>query len=1013
MKSLVPPSLRLNRVVLAFGIAFLATIFASVIFVDANSTAAPMLDQNFVVTNNNDSGLGSLRDAITNANATVGKDTISFDIPGSGIKVITLLTSLPDITDAVVIDGSTQPGYAGSPLIELDGLQTGKSGLVIKAGGSTVKGLAIGNFNEFGIWLNNCDNNVIQGNYIGINAAGTVARVNDTNLLLSNSSNNLIGGTTAAARNVISASRFAGLDIGGSNNVIQGNFIGTNAAGTAKFENTTGISISSSPFINNVIGGTAPGAGNLISGNTRGILVSAPGTIIQGNLIGTDITGTQPIPNSEGINSSASNVLIGGTTASARNIISGNLATGVTFGGTGSKLQGNYIGTDITGSLALPNALGVNASNNALVGGTTPEERNVISANQNANVSLNSNAVGNGVTLQGNYVGTDVTGTRALGNSRIGVSVSGFSHLVGGTAPGAGNVISGNETGIQLAATGNTIQGNLIGLNAAGTLPLPNTEEGISLAFGNNIVGGIQNGAANKIAFNGGPGVTVLFGTGNSIRGNSIFANGELGIDLGQTGVTPNDATDSDSGPNNLQNFPVLTSVQSNGGNTTIQGTLKSTPNTTFQIDFYSNSAIDPSGNGEGALFFNTAPVNTNANGDATINVTFPAPLAAGRVITATATDPNGNTSEFSAGDPTNANGIAQFSVSSISVIEDLPLLTVTVVRTGGSAGNLSVDYATANGTAIAGQDYTATSGTLNFANGETSKTFQIPILDDSTTELEETFTVVLHTASLDMLGTPNVLTVTLQDHLTVPFMFPFDASVQEGNSGTKDMLFLLNLSVPTGKTVSVNYATANGTAIGGAACGSPSVDYESKSGTITFAPGQTSFTLPIKICGDTSAEANEQFVVQLSNPVNVELSFSQGSGLIFNDDLLGLILEDNGPGVSQAMALESLLLTRDPFKVLRIPHLVDVPDNNTRVLLFATGLQLDPSETAAAVTVRFIGSNSQIFDVLAEDVRAVPGTDFTQVVVKLPETLPAGTCNLTVRAHGRVSNLGTIRIVQ
>lgn len=1012
MKSLVPPSLRLNRVVLAFGIAFLVTIFANVIFVDATSTAEPMLDQNFVVTNNNDSGLGSLREAITNANATVGKDTISFDIPGSGIKVITLLTSLPDITDAVIIDGSTQPGYAGSPLIELDGLQTGASGLVIKAGGSTVKGLAIGNFNEFGIWLNNCDNNVIQGNYIGINAAGTLARVNDTDLLLSNSSNNLIGGTTAVARNVISASRFAGLDIGGSNNVIQGNFIGTNAAGTAKFENTTGISISSAPFINNVIGGTAPGAGNLISGNTRGILVSAPGTIIQGNLIGTDITGTQSIPNSEGINSSASNVLIGGTTPSARNIISGNLATGVTFGGTGSKLQGNYIGTDITGSLALPNALGVNASNNALVGGTTPEERNLISANQNGNVSLNSNAVGNGVTLQGNYIGTDITGTRALGNSRIGVSVSAFSHLVGGTAPGAGNVISGNETGIQLAATGNTIQGNLIGLNAAGTLPLPNTEEGISLAFGNNIVGGTQNGAANKIAFNGGPGVTVLFGTGNSIRGNSIFANGELGIDLGQTGVTPNDATDSDSGPNNLQNFPVLTSVQSNGGNTTIQGTLKSTPNTTFQIDFYSNSAIDPSGNGEGALFFNTAPVNTNANGDATINVTFPAPLAAGRVITATATDPNGNTSEFSAGDPTNANGIAQFSVSSITVIEDLPLLTVTVVRTGGSAGNLSVDYATANGTAIAGQDYTATSGTLNFANGETSKTFQIPILDDSTTELEETFTVGLHTANLDMLGTPNVLTVTLQDHLTVPFMFPFDASVQEGNSGTKDMLFVLNLSVPTGKTVSVNYATANGTAIGGVACGSPSVDYESQSGTITFAPGQTSFTLPIRICGDTNAEANEQFLVQLSNPVNVELSFSQGSGLISNDDLLGLILEDNGPGVSQAMALESLLLTRDPFKVLRIPHLIDVPDNNTRVLLFATGLQLDPSETASAVTVRFIGSNNQIFDVLAEDVRAVPGTDFTQVVVKLPETLPAGTCTLTVRAHGRVSNLGTIRIV-
>ena len=1013
MKSLLLPPLHLNRVVLVFGIAFLLTIFTSVIFVEANSLAQPMLDQNFVVTNNNDNGAGSLRDAITNANATAGKDTISFNIPGPGIKVITLLTSLPDITDSVVIDATTQPGYAGSPLIELDGLQTGASGLVIKAGGSTVKGLVIGNFNEFGIWLNNCDNNIIQGNYIGINATGTLARVNDTNLLLSNSSNNLIGGTTAAARNVISAARFAGLEIGGSNNVIQGNFIGTNAAGTARFDNTTGISISSSPFINNVIGGTTPGAGNLISGNSRGILVSAAGTIIQGNLIGTDVTGTQAIPNSEGINSFASNVLIGGATPSARNIISGNLATGVTFGGTGSKLQGNYIGADITGTLAVPNGLGVNASNNALVGGTAPEERNVISGNQSGNVSLGANDPGNGTTLQGNYIGTDVSGTHALGNTMIGVSVSAATHLVGGTAPGAGNVISGNQTGVQLAGSGNTIQGNLIGLNALGTSPLPNTAQGISVGFGNNIIGGTQNGAANKIALNGGPGITVFFGTGNSIRGNSIFANGELGIDLGQTGVTPNDATDSDSGPNNLQNFPLLTSVQANGGNTTIQGTLKSTPNTTFQIDFYSNSAIDPSGNGEGALYFNSAPVNTNANGDATINVTFSTPLAAGRVITATATDPNGNTSEFSAGDPTNANGIAQFDVTSLTVIEDLSFLTVTVVRTGGSAGNLSVDYATANGTAIAGQDYTATSGTLNFANGETSKTFQIPLIDDSTNELDETFTVALHTSSLEVLGTPNVLTVTLQDHSTVPLLFPFTASVQEGNSGTTDMLFLLDLSVPTGKTVSVNYATANVTAIGGAACGAPGVDYESKSGTITFAPGQTSFTLPIRVCGDTSAEANEQFVVQLTNASNLDLIFTQGGGLIVNDDLLGLILEDNGPSPSQAMALESLLFTRDPFKVLRIPHLVDVPDNNTRVLLFATGLQLDPGEAASAVTVRFIGSNNEIFNVLAEDVRAVPGTDFTQVVVKLPETLQAGTCTLTVRAHGRVSNLGSIRIVQ
>ena len=139
----------------------------------------------------------------------------------------------------------------------------------------------------------------------------------------------------------------------------------------------------------------------------------------------------------------------------------------------------------------------------------------------------------------------------------------------------------------------------------------------------------------------------ISSGTGNAIRGNSIFSNAGLGIDLGANtfpdpnGVTPNDPNDADTGANNLQNFPVLTSVTSVGNNTTIQGSLNSTPNTTFQIDFYTSAALDPSGNGEGAQFFNTTSVTTDGNGNATINVSFPVALGTGRVITATATDPN------------------------------------------------------------------------------------------------------------------------------------------------------------------------------------------------------------------------------------------------------------------------------------------------------------------------------------------------------------------------------------
>ncbi|HEU4479605.1 MAG TPA: SBBP repeat-containing protein, partial [Pyrinomonadaceae bacterium] len=521
--------------------------------------------QNFVVTNVNNHGPGSLREAILNANATAGKDTVTFNIPGAGVKVIALLVSLPEITDPIVIDGTTQPGYAGSPLIELDGTLAPGDGLVIKAGGSTVKGLAIGNFIfGVGLELSNCNNNIVQGNYFGVDATGTTARKNVVGIALSGSSNNLIGGTTAAARNVVSASEFSGIAVFGTGNTVQGNFIGTNAAGTAALKNgTNGIDIPTE-FTNNVIGGTLPGAGNLISGNPTGIATRASGTIIQGNLIGTDVTGTH---------------------------------------------------------------------------------------------GLSSNA--------------------------IGISISGTNQLIGGTTPGAGNVISGNLVGIQLGPSGpqgNIIHGNLIGLNAPGTGPLSNLVDGIQITdSSNNTIGGTQSGAANKIAFNGGIGVRVLSGSGNAIRGNSIFSNGFLGIDLGGNGPTVNDPTDTDTGPNLLQNFPVLTSVQTSSGNTRIQGSLKSTPNTTFQIDFYSSAALDTPGNGEGALFFSTTSVNTDGNGDLTIDATIPEVLSAGRVITATATDPNGNTSEFSVGDPTAASGNVQFSLSVFQVIEDVGLATITV----------------------------------------------------------------------------------------------------------------------------------------------------------------------------------------------------------------------------------------------------------------------------------------------------------------------------------------------
>lgn len=988
--------------------------------------------QSFVVTNTNNHGAGSLRDAINNANASPGPDTITFNIPGTGSKTISLLNALPEIIDRVTIDATTQPGYAGTPIVEIDGLGLGSdSGLVIRAGGSTVRGLSIGNFrNTSAIWLNACDNNTIQGNFLGVANNGTTARPNLRGVLMTNSNNNLIGGTTAAAGNVISGNTHAGVEINGNNNTIQGNRIGTNAAGTAALSNPTGVAIFNPTSINNVIGGTAAGAGNLISGNSTGIQASGNGTTIQGNLIGTDVTGTSAIPNNfSGVQAGGLNVLVGGVTTGSRNVISGNFGDGVFTRGAGNKIQGNFIGTDITGTLALGNrGNGVVAGEGALIGGTQPEARNIISANGNfANVSLGLNSSGSAAIVQGNYIGTDVTGTRALvnsgGNPVPGINISSSNNIVGGATAAARNVISGNSIGIQVGGfsfggiVGNLIQGNFIGLNAAGTGQVPNTQQGISISDGvTNTIGGTANGAGNKIAFNGGPGITISNNSsGNAIRGNSIFSNNGLGIDLSANGVTPNDVNDSDSGPNQLQNFPVLTTVMSTSTSTTIQGSLKSIPNTAFQIDFYSNAAVDPSGNGEGAQFFNTTSINTDNNGNATINVTFQVPLGAGRAITATATDPNGNTSEFSATDATGATGSVQFSVSTLNVVEDVGVATVTVLRTGGTSGTLSVDYATANGTAVAGQDYTSTAGTLTFNGGETSKTIQIPIADDSPTEPDENFTITLsNTPNIESLGAPSKLTVTIQDRSTTLGLSITSASIIEGNSGTKNLLFTVNLSAATGRTVSASYGTANFNAFGGGACSIAGADYELASGAFTIQPGSTSFTIPIKICGDPNAESNEFFVVNLSNASGASILLAQGVGTINDDDVLELVLEESGPDPNQAAALDTRLQVRDPFRVL-IPDWLrpTETDQNTRIMLLARGLQLNPGEPSQAVVVRFTAQNGAIFEIQAEDVRPVPNSEFTQVSVRLPNVLFPSTYTVFIRAHQRISNTGVIRIVQ
>jgi hypothetical protein len=484
-------------------------------------------------------------------------DTIAFNIAPGGVQTIRPTTILPTITDPVVIDGSTQPGFAGTPLIVLSGDRAGfgANGLTITAGYSTVAGLVINGFQGVspdggnGIVLLTIGNNLLVGNFIGTDATGTFFVTNTGNGVRVDSSNNTIGGTTPQARNVLSGQQGHGISItSGSGNVVQGNFIGTDVTGTRALVNHNGIDISAGAD-NTTIGGTAPGAGNLISGYSyNGISSSGAvhGLVIQGNYIGTDVTGTRALRS--GITGvllgpGTINAIIGGTEAGDRNLINANSGPGISVTGvgtTGTVIAGNYIGTDVTGTRAFGNGSGVSLSSSSgtTVGGTSTGARNLISGNRSAGIEIANSAAN---LVQGNYIGTDATGTAGVGNGTGVLVANASNNAIGGTSPGAGNLISGNTLyGVHVSASNNRIERNYIGTDVTGVAPLGNGT-GVYIAAGTDTVGGTSAQARNLISGNVQDGVLIEAGGGaaNRVQGNYIgtdvtgthaLANGRDGV---------------------------------------------------------------------------------------------------------------------------------------------------------------------------------------------------------------------------------------------------------------------------------------------------------------------------------------------------------------------------------------------------------------------------------------------------------------------------------------------------
>ncbi len=515
-------------------------------------------------------------------------------------------------------------------------------------------------------------NSIVEGSRLGTNVAGTATVPTNGSGVVFGFGNNLVGGTTAAARNIISTAEGDGVSAGSSGgggiNRVQGNFIGTDVTGTIALGNKfVGVFVGGS---NILVGGTTTGAGNVISATTGdanfgadGVLPSGGiGVLVQGNRIGTNASGTAALGNMRfGVyqGNAGSFDIIGGTVPTARNIISGNGADGLNIGVVSNdtpQILGNFIGTNAAGTAAIPNGgFGLRFS----FVGTKIISNNVISGNIGGGLqSQRGNPIGSpNDIISDNLIGTDATGANPLGNGGVG--------LVLGSGVGNGNTSNQTVTGNTIAANTShgvlvdsgfsmILQNNFIGTNSNLTAnSLANGGDGIRFInqFSSNQIGGA--GVGNTIAFNTGNGInlatTIINSTENRISHNAIFSNGGLGIDLGGDGVTANDNCDGENGVNTLQNYPVISAVSAAGAsNVRIVGRLNSTANQTYTLHFYASTMSDASGFGEGRLFIGTTSVAVPAGCQANFTATLPRTLFGARSVSATATDANGNTSEFS-----------------------------------------------------------------------------------------------------------------------------------------------------------------------------------------------------------------------------------------------------------------------------------------------------------------------------------------------------------------------------
>jgi gliding motility-associated-like protein len=552
---------------------------------------------------------------------------------------------------------------------------------------------------SYGIDISGCAGIEMYRNIIGLGADVMTPVGNGTNgvYIHNASTDNFVGASDNG--NVISSNAGPGIkvtDAGTDSNNIQGNVIGM--AGDKTTQRGNGGDAIQILFnaVNTTIGGSsALSEGNLISGNAGfyGIRVGADGTTIQGNTIGLDGSGTVPAPNGAGIYiSGATGTIIGGTAAGEGNVISGNSSTGIHMLNSISTVSilGNVIGLDSAGTLDLGNGssgIYCNDVNDLVIGNESVGSRNVISGNAGSGITCTGAGV-TGASIVGNIIGLGSDGNTVIANDAVGIHLDNSSGVVIGSSTGQeATVISGNGTdGIDMSGgcSGIQIVNTIIGENETLTATRPNSQIGIEISGGpiSITIGGTNAGEGNRIVGNGQDAIEISGASSSiAILRNVIHSNGgndasHVEIDLiGSNGVDANDALDGDAGPNELTNYPVLNPVTSNCDNTggsRITGALDASVNTNYRLEFFSITAglIDPSGYGGGEVFLGSLNITTDGVGNASFAFNYGTTLTLGDYVTATATQLTAvfvpeHTSEFSAAVIVNDN-VSNIAISSL-----------------------------------------------------------------------------------------------------------------------------------------------------------------------------------------------------------------------------------------------------------------------------------------------------------------------------------------------------------